>query len=850
MNYPVWHLDIFGGGFLIAIVAIVHVYVSHFAVGGGLFLVLTEIKGLRENSEAIIGYTKKHTKFFLLLTMVFGAITGVGIWFIISLLNPGATSSLIHTFVFAWAIEWVFFLCEILSLLLYYYTFNKISSRNHLTLGWLYFVNAWLSLFVINGIIDFMLTPGTWLENRNFWSGFFNPTFWPALFFRTFMSLLIAGLFGFLTSISIKADQLRHTMVRYCGTWLLLPLVLLLISAWWYKIALPPDQQQMIFTGMPELKGVLEGFIFLSPLLFIGGLVMAVCRPQSVRRPVGVVLLVLGLAYIGCFEFIREGGRRPYIIYNHMYSNTILKSELNTFQTKGILKTAKWVKNREVTSENRAAAGRELLKLTCSPCHSEGGLLSDIVPFVKVYTPVGMKAFILSMGVGNPYMPPFPGNENEAAVLADYLAATISGRVPDKRVELSSEEVAIPLFDRNDSEYVLLGGATHGMTLSSNPQASGIDFSFGPPQLRAQLIRRDETPEIISEGVSVRYRFESAQGLQEGEMKVVDSVYQARLDTIPLPKGEFKPHIIAEITAQIDETIVAVTKTKIGISTEVGCRNCHGGEWSQNGVTGLSHETAAHILAKHDQHSQTALVDRFEKGEIVVCSSCHADPSRSAKGDPDHLNLSAAIHGFHATYISQQEGASSCVLCHSINPQGVTRSFDGIHNSLGLDCSNCHGTIVDHAASLLKNEAASGKKRANYLLKRLLGRGEIAQDAIIARKPWIMEPDCLNCHEEFEPPEGDDAFNRWTGDKSQLFHNRKGDEEGILCMSCHGSPHSIYPVRNSYSATLGVLQPLQYQQSPYPIAADKRCDVCHTVEMDEELHHPNSLSTFRNRENE
>ena len=38
MNYPVWELYYAGGGFLIALIAVVHVYVAHFAVGGGLFL--------------------------------------------------------------------------------------------------------------------------------------------------------------------------------------------------------------------------------------------------------------------------------------------------------------------------------------------------------------------------------------------------------------------------------------------------------------------------------------------------------------------------------------------------------------------------------------------------------------------------------------------------------------------------------------------------------------------------------------------------------------------------------------------------------------------------------------------
>ncbi len=133
LHYPVWDLDFFGGGFLIALIATVHVYVAHFAVGGGLFLVLTEMKGFRENSRPILDYTKKHSKFFMLLTMVLGSVTGVGIWFAISLLSPSVTSSLIHTFVFAWAAEWVFFTVEIITLFVYFYTFGKMGKRNSIS---------------------------------------------------------------------------------------------------------------------------------------------------------------------------------------------------------------------------------------------------------------------------------------------------------------------------------------------------------------------------------------------------------------------------------------------------------------------------------------------------------------------------------------------------------------------------------------------------------------------------------------------------------------------------------------------------------------------------------------------
>ena len=50
MNYPVWNVA-FGAGLLIALVSILHVFVSHFAVGGGLFLVLTERRALRQGDQ-------------------------------------------------------------------------------------------------------------------------------------------------------------------------------------------------------------------------------------------------------------------------------------------------------------------------------------------------------------------------------------------------------------------------------------------------------------------------------------------------------------------------------------------------------------------------------------------------------------------------------------------------------------------------------------------------------------------------------------------------------------------------------------------------------------------------------
>jgi len=425
MNYPVWQIEFLGGGFLIAVIAIIHVYIAQFAVGGGLFLVLTEHLAYRRNNQGILDFVRKHTKFFLLLTMAAGALTGVGIWFTISVLNPAATSVLIHTFVFAWGTEWTFFVVEIVSLFIYYYTFNKLSKRDHLIIGWIYFGAAWLSLFAINGIIDFMLTPGAWIENNNFWSGLFNPTFWPALFFRTFFSIIIAGLFGFMTASFLKDLELRTTMLRYSAMWLLVPFVLFLVSSWWYRAVLPPHIEVIIFQKMPQLRPFITLFMVCSALVILGGLIMAIRMPMGLSRTMAAVMLIIGLMYFGTFEFLREGGRRPYIIYDYMYSNTILKKDLDLVAETGVLNTAKWIEHQRVTTANVQAAGRELFNVLCLSCHSIGGPLNDIRQQVRRSSPEELNLIFATMGRERPYMPPFAGTEFEKQVLIHYLNTSI-----------------------------------------------------------------------------------------------------------------------------------------------------------------------------------------------------------------------------------------------------------------------------------------------------------------------------------------------------------------------------------------------------------------------------------------
>ena len=161
--------------------------------------------------KELVGYSR----FFLILTGVFGTISGVGIWFAIGLTHPEATSTLIHNFVFGWAIEWVFFLVELATAVVYYYTWNRIDAKAAPDRGLGLRGASVCTLIIINGILTFMLTPGdTWLsvagsghEATKFWNAFFNPTYWPSLLLRTCVCASLAGIWALISASRIDGSK-------------------------------------------------------------------------------------------------------------------------------------------------------------------------------------------------------------------------------------------------------------------------------------------------------------------------------------------------------------------------------------------------------------------------------------------------------------------------------------------------------------------------------------------------------------------------------------------------------------------------------------------------------------------
>lgn len=410
MNYPVWYMPSIGGGTIIATIAIIHVFISHFAVGGGFWLVLLEGCARHRRDGPLYRFTRNFARFFLFATLVCGALTGVGIWFAISLIQPAGTSALIHRFVFVWAAEWVLFLVEIVSIIVYLHTFDRLSSRRHLAIGGIYCAASWLSLFAINGIITFMLTPGDVARQGEVFSAFFNPTFFPSLLLRTCLAILLSGLFVTAVAAFSKDRPLARRLIRIAGAGCLVALGAALPAVFWYLKNLPAPVRILVEGASPTIVRSLAVARPAAAILSVGAL-LALWRPGRIGKPAAMIGLAAGLLLMGSFEWTREAARRPYVLQGSIYSNG---QRADRPLKEPFLSSTPWSKSTE--------PGRELFKFQCYACHTLGGINNDILQRTQGMDAPALEAYISQLHAIRPFMPPFIGSPDERRDLAVWLA--------------------------------------------------------------------------------------------------------------------------------------------------------------------------------------------------------------------------------------------------------------------------------------------------------------------------------------------------------------------------------------------------------------------------------------------
>jgi cytochrome bd-type quinol oxidase subunit 1 len=438
MNYPVWDVPIIGSVWIVGAIAIFHVMISHFAVGGGFYLILAERKARREGRADWLELIQSHSKFFLILTGVFGAVSGVGIWFAIGLASPESTSALIHNFVFGWAMEWCFFIVEIATIMVYYYTWNRIPAETHMRLGWLYAATSWCTLVIINGILTFMLTPGqTWLavagtghEASKFWNAFFNPTYWPSLVLRTLICAAMAGVWAMITASRIdryRHPELKEEVIRWSTRWLVPSFLLVPVALAWYLSAVPEVSRHLMQLGVSTIGSGMFTQVTRAALVttMASGTILAVVYFLAWKNPLdfglghACAILFLALAATGATEHAREMIRKPYTVGQYMFSNGVRRGDIARLDLTGYTTLSPW-------SNGQMDLGEQMFRGQCMNCHTLDGYRSmrKLLHGRDKKSIGNLVTMLHEAPPTSPYrnfMPPVVGTNDEITALIGYL---------------------------------------------------------------------------------------------------------------------------------------------------------------------------------------------------------------------------------------------------------------------------------------------------------------------------------------------------------------------------------------------------------------------------------------------
>lgn len=442
--FPTWYEPGVGSGWVVGLIATIHVLFSHTSVGAAIFFAVLATIAYQQNKPEYLDYIKKYGLFLLVFSYVLGSITGPGIWYSTTVASPRGISALIHSFVWKWATEWVFFVIEVVGVYMVVYLVGKIDQRTHLRITWIFGLASYATMLIILGILSFMMWPGkeAWFTEGGYLNGFYGSNTFAQLAMRTFFMMAITAVVGSIVLSRFKEDALRKTLSRYMASMGLVATIAGGLLFLWYIETLPDYAHLVMENRLPEwfptaIISVLGGMIAYFTVMLL--------TPRMITTAVAsvatVALLVFGL---WPEEVARESIRKPYVAGQYLYSNQIvardvpglgIHSEIPTLEAVGILKAHPFLPDnlREVRPDNMIQVGEAIAITLCSNCHSltETGIRPMVnyfggntdVPMIKNYV-------LASVSTGNTlYMPITPLKDHEAEALSAYLASLTDRQV-------------------------------------------------------------------------------------------------------------------------------------------------------------------------------------------------------------------------------------------------------------------------------------------------------------------------------------------------------------------------------------------------------------------------------------
>ena len=435
--YPTWYEPVLGSGWVLGIISVIHLLASHTSVGAALVSTWLATVAVRRNRPELLEYVRRYGVFLLVFSYVLGSITGPGIWFSATVASPRGLSALIHSYVWFWATEWVFFVIEVIGIYLLVYLAGRVDNRSYLQIAWIFGVASWATMLVIVGILSFMMWPGQerWFTEGGSLAGFYGHYTFAQVASRTCFMLMAAALAGGLIASRIEDEAFRREMTRTLAKIGIPAAILGSLFFQWGLTTLPESAHLLLKTRLP---GYFVPTMWAILAAIVGYFTVLLAHPDWLSRRMAVAMMA-GLLIFGIWpeERARESMRKPFVAGQFMYSNQVIgrdvpalniHSELPLLEQTGILAVHPFIPENlhHITPGNQLEAGQALALTYCSNCHGLGE--SGIRPLARMFEghrdAVEIEAFLRgALATGNMVnMPLIPLTDEEAHALALFIS--------------------------------------------------------------------------------------------------------------------------------------------------------------------------------------------------------------------------------------------------------------------------------------------------------------------------------------------------------------------------------------------------------------------------------------------
>ena len=434
--YPTWFEPMVGSGWVVALIATFHVLASHTSVGAAMLFAYLSHKAYREDRDDLLEFIKKYGLFLMVFTYVAGSITGPGIWYSTTVASPNGIGALIHSFVWKWATEWVFFVIEVVGVYMIVYLVGKVDKQTHMKISLIFGIASFATLIIIVGILSFMMVPGKeiWFEEGGYLNGFYGTNTFIQTAMRMAFMFTMTAVVGGIVVAGIKDPAFKKEMARKLGWLGIISTITGALLFQWYLTSVPDQALLVMENRLPSYFGASIMAVLAGTLTYF---VITMLRPQVlIEGFAGAMAVIILVAGLWPEETARESMRKPWVAGQYVYSNQVIgrdvpgmdiKSNLPTIERVGILKAHPFTPDalKTVNEGNMIQTGEFIAMVYCSNCHSPSktGIRPLHRYFSEGVTQARMEQYVKgALTTGNiAYMPKMPMLDSEVTALSAFL---------------------------------------------------------------------------------------------------------------------------------------------------------------------------------------------------------------------------------------------------------------------------------------------------------------------------------------------------------------------------------------------------------------------------------------------